>query len=303
MDRRGLDRSAADPGLGAGLDAGASQDASWSRSLGRCGLRVAPVGFGAVKIGRNRGLRYPTAHALPDAQAVGRLLHGLLDAGIDLIDTAPAYGTSEALIGRHLHGRRGEFVLATKVGERFADGRSTFDFSAAGMRQSITDSLRALRTEAVDLLLLHSDGQDLAILAQTDAVAVLHEAKARGWARAIGLSAKTVAGARAALAWADVLMLTWHQQDRSHAAVLDEAAAAGVGVLVKKALASGHLDPAAAIGFACAPAAVGAVVIGSLSLAHMRTNLALARAVCAPAGRRDAPPDAPPDKSPEVPRD
>jgi aryl-alcohol dehydrogenase-like predicted oxidoreductase len=106
---------------------------------------------------------------------------------------------------------------------------------------------------------------------------VLLAAKARGQARFVGLSGKTVAGARAALAWADVLMLTYHVEDRSHAAVLDEAAAAGVGILVKKALASGHLDAATAIAFATAPVAVGAAVIGSLSLEHMRQNLEFAR--------------------------
>lgn len=244
------------------------------RSLGRSGLKVAPIGFGAVKIGRNQGLKYPQRHRLPDDASVGRLLHGVVDLGINLIDTAPAYGSSEALIGRHLSARRNEIVLATKVGERFDGGRSRFDFSAKGLRRSIEQSLRALRTESVDILLLHSDGRDLDILERTDAVAVLIEAKERGRARCIGLSGKTVAGARAALVWADVLMLTFHLDDRSHAPVLEEAAAAGVGVLVKKALASGHLDAAAAIAFATAPAAVGAAVIGSLQLAHMRQNLA-----------------------------
>jgi aryl-alcohol dehydrogenase-like predicted oxidoreductase len=256
------------------------------RSLGRTGLAVAPIGFGAVKIGRNQGLKYPCGHQLPDEASVGRLLHGVVDAGIDLIDTAPAYGSSEVLIGRHLTGRRagrrGEIVLATKVGERFEDGRSHFDFSAAGLRRSIAASLKALGTEAVDILLLHSDGRDLEILEHTDAVPELLAAKARGQARCVGLSGKTVAGARAALAWADVVMLTYHVEDRSHGAVLDEAAAAGVGILVKKALASGHLDAAAAIAFATAPAAVGAAVIGSLSLEHMRQNLESARQAHSP---------------------
>lgn len=258
------------------------------RRLGRSGLMVAPIGFGAVKIGRNQGVKYPRAYALPDTRAVERLLNGIVDIGIDLIDTAPAYGSSEALIGRYLHTRRSEIVLATKVGEHFANGRSTFDFSAAGMRRSIEQSLRRLGTEAVDILLLHSDGRDLDILDQTDAVEVLLDARARGLARAVGLSGKTVAGARAALAWADVLMLTYHLEDRAHADVLDEALAAGVGVLVKKALGSGHLDATAAIGFATAPAAVGAAVIGSLSVEHMRENLALAAAAPAAATRTAA---------------
>jgi aryl-alcohol dehydrogenase-like predicted oxidoreductase len=237
---------------------------------------VAPIGFGAVKIGRNRGVKYPQAYALPDPAEVGRLLNGVVDAGINLIDTAPAYGSSEALIGRHLAGRRDDIVLSTKVGERFDNGRSSFDFSAAALERSLTQSLRALGTEAVDLLLLHSDGRDLELQAQTDAVEFLLRARERGLTRAVGLSGKTLEGGRAALAWADVLMLTYHRDDRSQAPLLDEAPPAGVGILVKKALASGHLDAASAIAFATAPAAVGAAVIGSLSLEHMRRNLALA---------------------------
>jgi aryl-alcohol dehydrogenase-like predicted oxidoreductase len=246
------------------------------RRLGRSDLRVAPIGFGAVKIGRNQAVKYPRAYDLPDETAVARLLHGVVDAGINLIDTAPAYGSSEALIGRHLGGRRDEIVLCTKVGEHFANGRSRFDFSAAAMERSIAQSLRALRTDAVDLLLLHSDGRDLEIMQQTDALDVLLRARERGLARCIGLSGKTLDGGRAALAWADVLMLTYHRDDPSQYPLLAQAQAAGVGVLVKKALASGHLDAASAIAFATAPAAVGAAVIGSLSLAHMRRNLTLA---------------------------
>jgi mutator protein MutT len=268
------------------------------RRLGRSDLRVAPIGFGAVKIGRNRAVKYPRAYALPDDAAVAQLLHGVVDAGINLIDTAPAYGDSEALIGRHLSGRREEIVLCTKVGERFEQGRSTFDFSAAGMERSITNSLRALRTDAVDLLLLHSDGRDLAIMEQSDAVEVLLRARERGLTRCIGLSGKTLAGGRAALAWADVLMLTYHRDDVSQRPLLDEARTAGVGVLVKKALASGHLDAASAIAFATAPAAVGAAVIGSLNLEHMRRNLALACAThpaTCPALQRVPPmPESPP---------
>ncbi|TXT24440.1 MAG: aldo/keto reductase, partial [Planctomycetota bacterium] len=94
------------------------------RPLGKTELLVSPLGFGAFKIGRNEKVKYPQPYDLPDDTAVERLLNGVLDAGINLIDTAPAYGISEERIGKFLSQRRGEFVLSTKVGERFTNGES-----------------------------------------------------------------------------------------------------------------------------------------------------------------------------------
>ena len=164
------------------------------RLLGRTGFSVSPIGFGGFKIGRNQKAKYPAAYELPTEEEVGQLLYGLLDVGINYIDTAPAYGLSEERIGRLLHARRGEIVLATKVGERFSEGVSRYDFTADGLRASVECSLERLKTEAIDVLLLHSDGRDLWIQNETDAVPALCELKAQGIARAIGLSGKTVEG-------------------------------------------------------------------------------------------------------------
>src|SRR5262245_28620985 len=110
------------------------------RVLGRSGVRISPLGFGAFKIGRNQGIKYPSGYDLPDESTVSRLLNEVLDLGITYIDTAPAYGLSEERIGRAIGHRRSEFVLSTKVGETFSDGKSTFDFSANGVRDSVTRS-------------------------------------------------------------------------------------------------------------------------------------------------------------------
>jgi len=237
-------------------------------------MLVSPIGFGAVKIGRNQAVKYSAAYDLPSDLEVGRLLNGVLDAGINLIDTAPAYGTSEERIARAVGHRRGEFLLCTKAGESFHDGHSTFDFSGAALRRSVEASLRRLRTEAVDILLLHSGGQDLEIQRQGDTVETLVALRETGLARAVGLSAKTVEGARAALAWADVLMVEYHAEDRVQEPVMAEAHAAGVGVLVKKALASGRLAPEAALRFVLANPGVSSAVVGSLNLAHVLANVA-----------------------------
>jgi aryl-alcohol dehydrogenase-like predicted oxidoreductase len=246
------------------------------RPLGRTGLRVSPIGFGAFKIGRNQGARYPDHYALPHEADVERLLHGLLDLGINLIDTAPAYGLSQQRIGRHLAARRDDYVLATKVGERFENGQSRYDFSGPAVTASLEQSLRDLRTDVLDLVFIHSDGRDLEILNQTDVVAVLTDFKRQGKIRAIGLSGKTPQGAAAALTWADALEVPYNLDDRSHETAMRLAADAGVGVLVKKGLASGHLPPEDAIRFVLANPAVHSVLVGSLNLDHLAANLRVA---------------------------
>jgi aryl-alcohol dehydrogenase-like predicted oxidoreductase len=69
-------------------------------------------------------------------------------------------------------------------------------------------------------------------------------------------------------------MIEYNLDDRSHEPVLAEAAAAGVGVIVKKGLRSGALDPAAAIRFVLERPEVSSLLIGSLSLDHMARNVA-----------------------------
>jgi aryl-alcohol dehydrogenase-like predicted oxidoreductase len=246
------------------------------RQLGKTGFLVSPVGFGAFKIGRNEKTKYGTAYALPDIAAVSRLLNELLDSGINYFDTAPAYGLSEERIGQAISQRRHEFILSTKIGEVFENGTSTYDFSRQSIEMSIQNSLRRLRTDALDLVFIHAAGDDLAILNQTDAVCTLLSLRDAGVIRRIGLSSKTAAGARSALDWADAIMVEYHLEDRSHEAVISEAAAAGVGVVVKKALASGKLSPAEGLSFVLRNPAVSTTVIGTLNLEHMRANLKVA---------------------------
>jgi aryl-alcohol dehydrogenase-like predicted oxidoreductase len=237
---------------------------------------VSPIGFGAFKLGRNEGIKYERGYELPDAAAVQRLIDGVLDLGINVIDTAPAYGTSEERIGAALGSRRRDVVLMTKVGEEFAAGVSRYDFSRAAVTASLERSLRRLRTDAVDVVFVHANADDLAILTGTDVVDALADAKRRGLTRLVGWSGKTVAAEQRALAWADVVMVEYHAADTSHAATLDAAHAAGAGVVVKKGLASGRLDPAAAIPFVLGAPAVSTLVVGGLDLAHMAANVALA---------------------------
>jgi len=249
------------------------------RRLGRTDLRVSPIGYGAFKIGRNQKTKYPQAYDLPDEATAERLLNAVLDLGINYIDTAPAYGLSEERIGRALAHRRREFVLSTKVGEQFEHGESHYDFSSAAVQSSVERSLRRLRTEVIDILFVHAPADDVAVLTGTDVVDVLLSLRQRGQVRFLGFSGKTVEAERMALEWADVLMVEYHMRDQTHAPVIADAQRRGVGVVVKKGLASGTLPAEPAIRFVLANGVVASLVVGGLNLEHLRQNLHIAASV------------------------
>lgn len=255
-------------------------DQSSRRRLGRTGLTPSPIGFGAFKIGRNEGVKYEHGYALPDEDACASLLNAVLDQGIDLVDTAPAYGSSEERIGRHLASRRDEFILSTKVGETFADGVGRFDFSAEGVRSSIERSLVRLATDRLDLVFVHSDGDDLAIIERTGVLDTLVEHRDRGDLRFIGFSGKTVEGHLRAIesGVVDCLMVEYHPLDERQAPVIDAATTNDVGIVIKKGLASGRLAPEAAIPHCLSPSGVASMVVGSLTAAHLEHDLAIATA-------------------------
>lgn len=249
------------------------------RPLGSTGFSISALGFGAFKIGRNQQIKYSQAYDLPDDATTERLLNSVLDLGINHIDTAPAYGISEERIGQFIAHRRQEFLLSTKIGETFENGQSTYDYSRDSLQASIERSLRRLKTDVLDIVLIHSNGDEEEILNQTDTVEVLQAAQQAGQVRWIGLSGKTLSGATSALDWADILMLEYHLEDRSHAALIQTASEQGVGVIVKKGLASGHLPATDAISFVLRNPGVSNLVVGGLNLDHIRTNWETAAAV------------------------
>lgn len=255
------------------------------RALGRTGLQVSPLGLGTVKLGRTQGLRYPSGFELPDDNAAWRLLDVARELGINLLDTAPAYGTSEERLGQLLQGQRQHWVLSTKVGEEFEQGRSRFDFSAAHIRASVERSLRRLRSDYLDLVLIHSDGSDTQITERYGALDTLAELKRQGLLRAYGMSTKTLDGGLQLAQDADALMVACNPWDISQLPVLDACHAAGTGVLIKKALASGHLSPQepdpvqTSLDFLLNQPAVSSVVIGTLNPEHLRANVAKAERV------------------------
>ena len=179
------------------------------RSLGSTDVQVSPLGLGTTKLGRNQQVKYPHAFAIPEDKAVRELLALTRDLGINLIDTAPAYGNSEERLGKLLPGPRQDWVIVTKVGEIFKQGKSHFDFSEKATRQSIENSLRHLQTDYLDLVLIHSNGEDMRILQEEAVLDTLRSLQQKGLIRAVGMSSKTVEGGLRVVETCDVVMVTY----------------------------------------------------------------------------------------------
>ena len=137
-------------------------------------MDVSVLGFGGSEIGFG-GLEEAT---------VSRLLNEALDRGLNVIDTAECYLTSEELIGNTVGHRRDDYFLFTKCGH--PGGLGTEDWSVSGILSSIERSLSRLKTDCVDLVLLHTCSEEL--LRQGDVIDALQQARDRGHTRYIGYS-------------------------------------------------------------------------------------------------------------------
>jgi aryl-alcohol dehydrogenase-like predicted oxidoreductase len=123
-----------------------------------------------------------------DDEAAIATIHRALDAGITLIDTAPAYGQghSEEVVGRALKGRRDRAIVATKVGLDWDEhGNVRRNASAARIRKEIEDSLRRLQTEYVDIYQMHWPDPATPMDETAEVMQALYDA---GKIRAIGVS-------------------------------------------------------------------------------------------------------------------
>lgn len=251
------------------------------RPLGSTGIKVSVLGLGTVKFGRNEGVKYPEAFELPSDSELDQLLGVALDAGINLIDTAPAYGTSEERLGKLLQKRRQQLVIVSKAGEEFTQGESQFDYSRLAIRKSVERSLRRLKTDYIDVLLGHSNGNDLRIIKEDNIFDTFAELKQEGKICCFGMSTKTVEGGLLTLDEADVAMVTYNQLEQQDKVVLDHAHQNKKGVLIKKAFASGYLDKFAsdadpvksALRFVLAESGVSSIITGTINPAHLRENI------------------------------
>lgn len=250
------------------------------RELGQTGLKISPIGLGTVKFGRNEGVKYPHGFEIPDEKALAKLLSMARERGVNLIDTAPSYGTSEERLGRLLKGQRRDWVIIGKAGEEFENGKSSFHFTPQYFEMSLQRTLERLNTDYLDVFLIHSDGNDMKILNDKALMQAMQDFKIRGVVKAIGVSTKTPEGGVKALETMDVVMATYNPAETTEKPVLDYAAKHGKGVLIKKALASGHIHKFGSatpvqdvMDFVFKHPGVSAVITGTINPDHLRDNI------------------------------
>jgi len=206
------------------------------RTLGRTGLSVSTISFGAWAIGGSWG-------AVDDEESM-RTLHAAIDTGVNFIDTADVYGDgrSERLIARLRRERPGETIhVATKAGRRLP-AQTPDGYTRDNLNAWVDRSLRNLETDAIDLLQLHCPPSS--IYADQTVYGVLDDMVGAGKIRHYGVSVETVDEALEAIRRADVKtvqiifnMFRLKPAERFFAA----ATAAEVGILARVPLASGLL--------------------------------------------------------------
>jgi aryl-alcohol dehydrogenase-like predicted oxidoreductase len=117
------------------------------RNLGRTGIKVSPYALGA--------LMFATQVGNPDPEDSIRIIHKALDAGINLVDTADAYGDSEEVVGRALKGRRDNVVLTTKFSRPMGADPNQQGASRRWITTAVENSLRRLQTDHIDVYQMH----------------------------------------------------------------------------------------------------------------------------------------------------
>lgn len=144
--------------------------------LGHSDLYISEIGLGCMSIGK-------------DVTKGIRLIHQAIDNGINFLDTADLYdfGQNEEIVGKALKGRRQELILATKVGNRWQEGKEgwKWDPSKAYIKEAIKGSLRRLSTDYLDLFQLHGGTIEDPI---DETIEAFEELKEEGIIRAYGIS-------------------------------------------------------------------------------------------------------------------
>ena len=207
------------------------------RSLGRSGLEVSVVGLGCMSLGLDRS-------------RAERILRKALDLGVTLFDTADLYdhGVNEELVGETLHGVRDSVVIATKVGNRRRPDGSGWDWDPTEkyILQAVRASLRRLKTDYIDLYQLHGGTMDDP---SEETVRAFERLLKDGTIRAWGISSirpnvvrRYAAMAESGAAGLSSEMVQYSVLDRRpEEEILEAARRAGMGVLVRGAVAGGLL--------------------------------------------------------------
>ncbi|MFI5844553.1 aldo/keto reductase [Catenuloplanes sp. NPDC051500] len=163
------------------------------RTLGRTGIQVSRYGLGTLMMAGAMGNTHAESAAL---------IHRALDAGINLIDTADAYGDSEEVVGAALQGRRDDVVLATKFGRPVGEHLGHRGASRRWIVAAVEGSLRRLRTDHIDLYQLHRPDPDTDL---EETLGALTDLISSGKVRAIGASGTPVS---------DIVQAQWTAERR-----------------------------------------------------------------------------------------
>ena len=244
--------------------------------LGDTNLEISKIGLGTVKFGRNTGVRYPECFDIPDDNSIRKLLELARLLNINLLDTAPAYGNSEERLGKLLQQDRHNWIISSKVGEEFKGNKSVFNFTKQYIINSVHRSLKRLNTDYLDILLIHSDGNDEIVINKLEVFEILKYLKKQGLIRSFGMSSKTIAGSLLTIKIADVVMLEYNLNNLEQRAVILEAEKHNKGVLIKKAFGSGHLAVEPSMELMFKTPGIHSVIIGTINPSHLTDNVRLA---------------------------
>ena len=210
------------------------------RTLGRTGLEVTDLSYGAMEV---RGSRIWGGRPVTEQQAE-TILNAVLDSGINFIDTANDYGRSEEFIGKFLAKRRGEFYLATKCGCTVVHKDENADdtphvWTRENLFRGLHESLERMKTDYVDVMQLHNPSVEQA--EQGDLVSVLQEMKQQGKLRWIGCSA-THPHIETYIKWGvfDVFQIPYSALERHHEDAITQAGQAGAGTIIRGGVARGE---------------------------------------------------------------
>lgn len=250
------------------------------RQIGNTGIKTSVLGLGTVKIGRNTQVKYPNTFSIPNDKEVKNLFAKAFDLGINLIDTAPAYGNSEERIGNLLKNNRKNWILSSKAGEIFSNNISTYNFSKKFIFESVKNSLKNLKTDYLDVLLIHSNGDDIKIINEESIFNTLDDLKQQGLIRASGMSTKTIEGGLQTIHNSDIAMITYNPLYTEELPVIEQAYKLNKGIFIKKALFSGHINKLkdstplkTTLNFILKQKSVSSIIIGTINPSHLEANV------------------------------
>jgi len=195
------------------------------RAFGNTGLEVSALGLGGGQVGNSN---------LPERVAE-RLLHQVLDLGLNVVDTARGYGLSETRIAKYLGKRRQQLVLSTKVGYGVA---GVPDWTADAVRLGIDEALQKLQTDWIDIVHLHSCS--LEVLQRGEVITALDDARQAGKVRVAAYSGENAAldFAVASGRFQAVQTSISLADQRNLASALPQMQARGLGVIAKRPVAN-----------------------------------------------------------------